>query len=523
MIKTLRLTFSLRNTYRVNSILYSIKQIPLLKKVLPDALYRVRWLKIFANLLSVLWEVASAFLGKFLYFLLMLALPLGEYAFGDSPRLFLHILLFLTVIGAYMNTFMFNPTRDKYYAMVLLGMESRSYALVNYFYAIFKILVGFAVFGQLFGRGAGLSIGQCLLIPAAVAGLKMAFTAWDLRRYERSGRIRNENSLSKPQWAAMLLLLAAAYGLPAAGVALPESVSVAAMVLAALSACLSLRKIWTFDAYREAYRRLLIPAMTAANARKQAARAQGARMIRTDGDISSDRRGFEYLNELFIKRHRRILWAASVKTTMVASVAVLAALALILIDPLKKALINHLIMSSLPLFTFLMYCLNRGASFTQALFVNCDHSLLTYPFYKEPRHILKLYQIRLKEIVKVNLPPAAVIGGGLALLLYASGGTEHPVNYAIVFVSIVCMSVFFSMHYLTIYYLLQPYNAGTEIRSGMFRVVYFLTYFACYSLIRLKMSSLVFGAMTIAFCALYCAIASLLVYKFAPRTFRIRN
>ena len=45
MYKTLRISFSLKNTYRVNSILYSLKQIPLLKRLLPAALYRVRGLK----------------------------------------------------------------------------------------------------------------------------------------------------------------------------------------------------------------------------------------------------------------------------------------------------------------------------------------------------------------------------------------------------------------------------------------------------------------------------------------------
>ena len=64
MIKTLRISFSLRNTYRVNGILYAIKQIPLLKKVLPQTLYQMQGLKIFANILSALWEVIAVFLEK---------------------------------------------------------------------------------------------------------------------------------------------------------------------------------------------------------------------------------------------------------------------------------------------------------------------------------------------------------------------------------------------------------------------------------------------------------------------------
>ena len=71
MSKTLILSFSLKNTYRVNSILYSLKQIPILKRILPDTLYQERGLKIFATVLSVLWEIISVFIGKLLYLLLM--------------------------------------------------------------------------------------------------------------------------------------------------------------------------------------------------------------------------------------------------------------------------------------------------------------------------------------------------------------------------------------------------------------------------------------------------------------------
>lgn len=71
MNKTLKISFSLKNTYRVNGILFSLKQIPLLKRLLPATLYQVKGLKIFANILSVLWEIVSTFIGKFLYFITM--------------------------------------------------------------------------------------------------------------------------------------------------------------------------------------------------------------------------------------------------------------------------------------------------------------------------------------------------------------------------------------------------------------------------------------------------------------------
>ena len=171
---------------------------------------------------------------------------------------------------------------------------------------------------------------------------------------------------------------------------------------------------------------------------------------------------------------------------------------------------------------FIMYMINRGSGFTNALFMNCDHSLLNYSFFKQPAFILKLFQIRLREIIKINAVPAVIIGVGLSAILYVSGGTEQPLNYAVIFVSILCMSVFFSVHYLTIYYLLQPYNVGTELRSGTYRLVTTVTYLICYFMMQLRVPTFIFGLLMIVFCVLYSIIACIMVYRLAPKTFRFR-
>ena len=56
MIKSFRISFSLRNTCRVNGILYALKQIPLLGRLLPGTLYGSGGLKIFAAVLAVIWQ-----------------------------------------------------------------------------------------------------------------------------------------------------------------------------------------------------------------------------------------------------------------------------------------------------------------------------------------------------------------------------------------------------------------------------------------------------------------------------------
>lgn len=526
MIKTLRISFSLKNTYRVNSILFSLKQIPLIGKLIPAKAYQVRGLKIFANVLFWIWEVISAFLGKLLYLLLMIVLPVSWFIQRGNPEteLFLHLLVFLSVIGAFLNTYMFNPTKDKYYALILLGMNAKEYTLLNYFYMIARLLLGFLPFGFIFGRDAGLTIWECILIPLFVAGVKLIYAADGLRRYAKKQKITSENALGVFRWVLTAVLLAFGYGMPLMGVMLPRPVCLGIMCAAIIAGAVSVQKIISFTQYRSMYKEILFGSMIFIDPsmQKEVQKKQEQKKISADTDICSNKNGFEYLNELFVKRHRKILWNSAVKITVAAALIVAGLLIWVIIKQDGRAELNLLIMTGLPYMVFIMYAINRGTPFTRALFVNCDHSLLTYSFYKQPGMILRLFRIRLREIIKVNLLPAGVIGGGLALLLFATGGTDNPLNYVIIIASILCMSIFFSVHYLTLYYLLQPYNAGTELKSGTYQIIMTLTYAVCYIMIQLRLPTFIFGLSIIAFCILYCFISCVLVYKIAPKTFRIR-
>ena len=154
--------------------------------------------------------------------------------------------------------------------------------------------------------------------------------------------------------------------------------------------------------------------------------------------------------------------------------------------------------------------------------MNCDHSLLTYRFYRTPSVILGMFKERLKTLISINLLPASIIAIGLPLLLFLTGGTDNYFNYIILFISIIAMSIFFSIHYLVMYYLLQPYTVNTEIKSSTYRVVQALTYFICYYMINLRLPTFYFGLLMTLFCIIYSIIALILAYKLAPKTFKLR-
>lgn len=125
-------------------------------------------------------------------------------------------------------------------------------------------------------------------------------------------------------------------------------------------------------------------------------------------------------------------------------------------------------------------------------------------------------------MIKINLMPALVIALGLPLLLYLSGGASNPLNYILLPVSILFMSAFFALHYLVMYYLLQPYDIHMTSKSHSYSIAGIITYVFCYLFIQIKMSTFIFSMCVIIFTIVYALLARILVYKYAPKTFRLK-
>lgn len=524
MLDTFLQSFRLRSTYKANGIIWSIKGIPLIKNLLPASLYASKELKIFANIVSGIIEFFTSFFGKALYLLAILMLVNNmKISHSDS---FTHIILFLTIIGGFMNTNIFDPSKDKFYAIFLMRINAKQYTLTNYTYFMIKMFVGLTIFSLIFAPLAGVSLITCLFIPVYVICVKLCFTAYNLEDCKKKSRSKNENRFASTKWIAMVVLLALA-ALPYVGFALPElvlQIVAGVLVIPAIFAAIHIVK---FDSYRPIYKELLKPenyfGNSGANTSGAAQQLAMQKKISADVTQTSNKKGYKYFNELFMKRHSKLL-TKSAKRITIAAVALLGiAIAALFLFPDTKSNVNNMLMTYLPYFLFVMYLINSGKTITQAMFMNCDHSMLVYRFYRQPKAILSLFVERLKYIILINLMPAVVIGLGLPLLLYVSGGTTDNLNYLVLFVSIIAMSIFFSVHSMVLYYLLQPYNVNLEIKSGTYGIVNWVTYIVCYFAIQFKAPTLVFGIGISAFCIVYAVVAFILAYNLAPKTFKLRN
>ncbi len=524
MLKTFITSFKLQNTYRTNSIIYSIKQLPLIKRILPNSLYKNKGLKIFANIISILWEIISVFIGKIIYITAMIFGPLSWYN-GNEADIFLHLFTFLTLAGGVLNTYMLNPSKDKYYAIVLMNINARKYGLSNYYYQLIKLVIGFLPFTILFGKIVGVSLFIGILLPFFVLAVKLIAMNFCLYKFKKTKKAINENLPTKFVWSFVGICLLLAYGLPAINITINSVIFLYIFVITMIFGIYSLVKIHNFKDYRKMYKQILTESNVYIQEKvngTQAIKDNSLKQIELDKKYTSNKSGFAYFHELFVKRHKKILTEAVKKQSVVILILIIAIIIGIKLNVEFKTRTNEILLVYLPYFVFIMYLINRSSTVTTAMFMNCDYSMLTYRIYRTPKVILGIFKERLKTLITINLMPAIIIGGGLALLLYLSGGTDNPINYLILFVSIIAMSIFFSVHYLVMYYLLQPYNVNTEIKSSTYKGVQGLTYIVCWYMIQIKMPIFTFGIATIVFCIAYSLISLFIAYKYAPKTFKLR-
>ena len=522
MIKTLLISLKLSHAYNFNTFVYRLRKLPLVGRLFPESLYAKTNLKSFISFLIIAVEILWLFAGKFLYLGIMVFWPIFLMPLPHSES-YVHLLFCFTLSGALVNTEILSVTKEKYYAVILMRIDDKYYALSSFILYIASQWITFFPASIVFGLLAHVPAYFILMLPFAAALGKIACAGLVLQIFERKKILLSEKNW-KFIFGILLLGAAAGYGLPFTGFAVPGfafAVMTLIFAAAALPAAFYLRRT---NVYRRLYKQILTVNAVVFNTTDAAGQIQQKNYLSrlSETSVHSSNKGYAYLNDVFVSRHQKLLTNSAKKLTAALLIISAAALFCVAVIPEAKAPTNSILMRLLPYFVFIMYILNQGSTITQAMFFNCDHSMLSYRFFRQPDAILSLFKARLKTIITINLIPSLVIAALLPLLLFVSGGTDNPVNYILLPVSIIFMSVFFSVHYLVIYYLLQPYDIHMQAKSHTYSIVCAVTYFVCYMFIRIQAPTLYFAAGVIIFTVLYITFSLYLAYRFAPKTFKLK-
>lgn len=539
-MKTLKSIFHIDMVMQVNTVIFYLKKMWIVGKLIPDSLYgQATAKKVLSVLVAILGQL-KRLVGKWLYLMLVVGVPLlmagklGGKTSDDAFELMVHIIFILTcVMASLQDSQIFSVTRQKVTCITYMHMSPRSYVravfFMNYIPFFVYYLPAVLVFSILWGGSFLQSIGLWLLIVS----FRLAGEALQLWIYDKKGYVISRNTAFV--WSLMLISLAAAY-VPLfmklewtlAPILLNPIVVAVSVIIGGLSLYYI---IIGYSGYETKYHRSIDLKFLLSEIMGQAKKStfKEVEVKETDFEYSVEKEskyfkleGFAYMNALFFGRHHRQLVRPIYYRLVFIGIILAASVFLRIMAPEAAVKASLNIDTLLPAFVFLMYLISVGDKSCRAMFYNCDISLLRYGFYRKPQVILENFKIRLFHVSMYNLSVAGALCFGVIVFCIICGTGFLNINILVFVLAILLLAILFTVHHLFLYYVFQPYTSGLEIKNPFFNVINGGMYMLCFMCTKIKVGGMIFTIGVLAFTICYIAVALALVYRLAPKYFRVK-
>ena len=565
----------LRSIIGYNGLVYALKKLPVIGKHLPDRLYSLTVLKVIYWIFHIIKEVSMLFIGKIfglgMIYLAALLLNKGYIGYGmaegiSSPNLYASFALFMFIIyalfGLLINTRLFKCTTEKEYLVFMLRMNARTLNNTLFIFDLGKLVIGYLIAGIVAIIG-GAPFWLWLGIPVLAVCIKL-FGAGVLAAFYRSKHKHNK-LLKGSTWGLIVRLLLVFMLLPVFMVLVINGYYVPLQYMLIIAAVFVLLGFWGFwelsrfdeNLHRRALRDNIV--RNEIESYKEPDHSKQFKRLKAKGTVKGDKKGFEYLNALFVRRHRTMLVLKAVIFTIV----VLLIIALVLFefiygyarrfgaDNTLSMLFNNLInfftghgyedallpfdenaatlffrdCASKQLLLMIIPLSIADISFksTQAMYINCDNSLMTFSFFKQREKIIRLFDIRLKQLIRINIWPALACGLFAVLILFNTGGQDYPFQYLLTVLVPVLISVINSMTWLALYYLFQPFTTTVNVKGGAYRVTRIILTFITIIICWITLNTAVLAGVLTVFTVVYVILLRAIVKKYAPKTWKMKS
>ena len=521
MINTIRMSLKIDLNSSINGVIYYLRKLPILHDLFTDSVYKSKVLKFFIRIFVYIIALFKMILYRFLYFYIIYVIS-HTISKGNEGLAFVHIFFVCSLLGLFINNKLLGVSRSKYYSIVVFNMDAEMFMKSSLWFDIIKSLIlniiGFIIVSSFYVE---IPVATIVLLCGTSILTRVVGEGWELDFYKKHGYRWMDKTI---YYFILCGLFIGTSLLPYFGFYLLDGFIFVTFLFLFFVSILSINYLYKTHDFKLIFKRLNTKTRIMNLEENKAYSRQAMVEVKNKDKIISNKKiknkkGYDLFNTIFFERHKEILMRSCYRFSLIL-VGIYVVFLFFLFNGNLNDNINSFLLTHLGFFVIIMYFINRGAIVTQAMFFNCDHAMLSYNFYREPRVILGLFRKRLIMLIKINLLPALVISIGNSLLLYFSGGADIY-TYIGMFLYIIFLSIFFSVHYMVLYYLLQPYNKNFQIRKFSYTIISFLTYFVSYMFTDFIMGSLLFSIYTIIFTIIYVIIGCILVYKYSPRTFKI--
>ncbi|HHT7795723.1 TPA: hypothetical protein ACT2H1_001305 [Streptococcus suis] len=229
--------------------------------------------------------------------------------------------------------------------------------------------------------------------------------------------------------------------------------------------------------------------------------------------------GMTYLNALLFDRYKKVLYK-KVRGWVLSLVVILVALEAFryYLEPFE--LTDAVLLRCLPFSFMIMYVASSGKVVAQMVFVNCDISMLHYPFYREAKTIIAGFNYRFLQTCKLNLIFASSLFLTIMVLGRFAFNMETILLTALLLISLTAL---FSFHDLFIYYILQPFTKDMEVVNPVYKFLSGALYWVAYLNTQLDLGSHTYILLVSLAMIAYVSIGYWILLKKAPQTFRLKG
>ncbi|HFI0422528.1 TPA: hypothetical protein ACGOZW_000945 [Streptococcus suis] len=228
--------------------------------------------------------------------------------------------------------------------------------------------------------------------------------------------------------------------------------------------------------------------------------------------------GMTYLNALLFDRYKNVLYK-KVRDWVLAVGVILVSLEAFRYYLEPFTLTDAILLRCLPFSFMIMYVASSGKVVAQMVFVNCDISMLHYPFYREAKTIIAGFHYRFLQTVKLN----AAFSGSLLLALIIFTRAQLPIETILLTaLLLISLTALFSFHDLFIYYILQPFTKDMEVVNPVYKFLSGALYWVAYLNIKLDIGSHLYILLISLAMIAYVSIGYWILLKKAPQTFRLK-
>lgn len=158
--------------------------------------------------------------------------------------------------------------------------------------------------------------------------------------------------------------------------------------------------------------------------------------------------------------------------------------------------------------------------YTKFCFYHLDRNFLRYHFYRQRQKIISTIWIRLWFILKLEIPMFIIVTTFWLILFILSKQIDYIILLTLILNQTILFLIFSSLH-LILYYLFQPFTEGTKVKSPIYNFCNHLLTFGSFSLFRVFIEYTTNTVMIVLFFS-YCIIVIATIYYIAPKSFKLK-